>query len=71
MRIVLSGVEVELHKSNYIHNGANSLQADHEGEVDGVVFREPYAILSVNLVKEALTDDEIAIKTWGEDTRIS
>lgn len=65
MEITLNGTKVELHRSNYIHNGANSLQADCESDIDGIVFREPYATLSVNLVEELLADDEIAIKTWS------
>lgn len=68
MEITLNGTKVELHKSNYIRNGANSLQADCESEIgDGIPFRERYAILSVNLIEESLANDEIAIKTWSEN----
>lgn len=67
MEILLNEVKVELHKSNYITNGANSLQADCESEIDGIPFREPYAILSVNLVDYKIADDEIFIKDWSEN----
>lgn len=60
MEITLNGEKVELHKSNYLHNGAWALQAF---DLDGI----PYAKLSVNLVDEKLEDDEIAIKTWSEN----
>lgn len=65
MKIQLNGEEVTLHKSNYLHNGANSLQAFHMTDMDGVPFEEPYATLSLNLVNEQLENDEIVIKTYS------
>lgn len=69
MEIELNGEVVTLHRSNYIHNGQNSLEAfiDHKNTEGEVVYSEPYAKLSVCLKEHNIPTTEIFIKDWSEN----